>query len=1069
MESSQLLNYFPDGDHISSIIDNIKSKNCKTNMFLQGLAGSQLAIIARKILKHTKTNHIFILNNLEEALYFLDDLNNLGNCQSTFLFPANNKKTQHNKNSILEKTTALKALNSNTKTHIITFPQALEEAIIDNTTLNNSSISFSVGQRVNFEEITTILEKIKFNEVDFVYEPGCFAIRGFIIDIFSYSNENPCRIVLEDDLIVEISFFNVSSQLSLESITTTTIISNIEDVFNKSSSLFDYLKKNTTVWTKDLKLLENEKNNTTVDKFKKNISRFFCVHTGHLSYYRDVKIVKFNSSCQPRFNKNFNLLIDHLDGLKEDGYNNTILVSSENQMSRLQNLLQHCSHLVKLIKCTATIKEGFLDRINKRCFYTDHELFERHHQYKSKRIYKTENALNIKELTKLKKGDYITHFDYGIGLFDGFRKKNNLETIRLIYKNNDILYISIHALHKISKFKDASNKIQLDKLGSPRWKNLKDKAKNKIKLVAFDLIKLYAKRKMTKGFSFSQDTYLQNELEASFIFQETPDQIKINKEIKSDMESQSPMDRLVCGDVGFGKTELAIRSAFKAVSDNKQVAILVPTTILALQHYKTFEKRLSNFPCTIKYINRFVQNKEKLQILQQLEDGLVDIIIGTHRLISKDVKFKDLGLLIIDEEQKFGVSVKDKLKTIKESVDTLTLTATPIPRTLQFSLMGSRDLSIMTTYPQNRNPIETSICDFNYELIKKIISFEIAREGQVFFVHNRVSNIKDFHNMISSMLPKVEVRFAHGKMESKKLESTILDFINGQFDVLITTTIIENGLDVPNANTIIINEAQNFGLSDLHQMRGRVGRSNKQAFCYLMTPPFSKMTDIAVKRLKAISNLSNLGDGFNIALKDLEIRGAGNMLGAEQSGFIEDMGFANYQKILDEAITELKTKKFKLLENTNHNSQLRCIIESDLNLSIPTEYIYDTSERIALYNRLSRIRSNDEIQKYKSDLIDRFGSIPKPTQDLINSIVFRHICEKIHCHKVILKKETMILFFESNNQSSSFNKIFENIVKLINQNNDRFSVKEDNQTFKLYVNRVLCINEAIKIINCIKN
>ena len=496
--------------------------------------------------------------------------------------------------------------------------------------------------------------------------------------------------------------------------------------------------------------------------------------------------------------------------------------------------------------CENTIKEGFIDKNNKQLIYTDHQLFERHHQYKSKRIYKTENALSIKELTKLKKGDYITHFDYGIGVFDGFRTNNNQESIRIIYKDNDVLYISIHALHKIAKYKDSDHEIQLDKLGSPRWKKLKEKVKNKIKIVAFDLIELYAKRKMTQGFSFTEDTYLQDELEASFLFQDTPDQIRISKEIKQDMESEYPMDRLVCGDVGFGKTELAIRAAFKAVADNKQVAILVPTTILALQHHKTFQKRLQKFPCNIKYLNRFISKKETIDILQQLEQGLIDIIIGTHRIISKDVKFKDLGLLIIDEEQKFGVSVKDKLKTIKESVDTLTLTATPIPRTLQFSLMGSRDLSIMTTYPKNRRPIETTISVFNYEFIKEVITFEISREGQVFFVHNRVANIQDVHLMIDTMFPKLQVRFAHGKMESKKLETTILDFINGEFDILITTTIIENGLDIPNANTIIINDAQNFGLSDLHQMRGRVGRSNKKAFCYLLTQPFNLMKDLAV-------------------------------------------------------------------------------------------------------------------------------------------------------------------------------------------------------------------------------
>ena len=1066
MKSSNLLSHFPDDQNIQHILKFINESSKSLSLFLKGIVGSQYAVIVKKIITQTNTSNVFILNNLEEALYFLDDLNNLSINKREFLFPSDNHKSKKDHNIILERTEVLQKLNTNQVVNIITYSEAIKEAIIEKDKLKSTSLHFEIGNTINFEKLTDILEKIELKEVEFVFEPGEFAIRGFIIDIFSYSHEYPFRIVLDDNIIEEINYFNTSTQISIESLQEITIAANIDsDSHTKTSSLFNHLNKNTTIWTKDLNLLSDDSD------ISDQIEAFSCIHNNNIHQKSDLNIVTFQSSTQFIFNQKFDFLIDHLDSYTADGYDNIILVASKNQMLRLENILQKYSHLVKLVMCENAIKEGFIDKNNKKLFYTDHQLFERHHQYKSKRIYKTENALSIKELTKLKKGDYITHFDYGIGVFDGFRTNNSQESIRIIYKDNDVLYISIHALHKIAKYKDSDNEIQLDKLGSPRWKNLKEKVKNKIKIVAFDLIELYAKRKMTQGFSFTEDTYLQDELEASFLFQDTPDQIRISKEIKQDMESDYPMDRLVCGDVGFGKTELAIRAAFKAVADNKQVAILVPTTILALQHHKTFQKRLQKFPCNIKYLNRFISRKETIDILQQLEQGGIDIIIGTHRIISKDVKFKDLGLLIIDEEQKFGVSVKDKLKTIKESVDTLTLTATPIPRTLQFSLMGSRDLSIMTTYPKNRRPIETTISVFNHEFIKEIITFEISREGQVFFVHNRVANIQDVHLMIDTMFPKLQVRFAHGKMESKKLETTILDFINGEFDILITTTIIENGLDIPNANTIIINDAQNFGLSDLHQMRGRVGRSNKKAFCYLMTPPFNKMKDLAVKRLNAISNLSNLGDGFNISMKDLEIRGAGNMLGAEQSGFIADMGFANYQTILDEAITELKNKKFKKLKIEHISSKItfKCLIESDLKLSIPNHYVSDISERMELYNRLINMTNYDDVMDFKDELKDRFGDIPKTAVDLIHSVVFRQKCDTINCNKVILKKSKMILFFYANDQSNNFNKILNNIMNIIQLDHNRYSLKEDQGKLKFYINDIGNIKNALEIINKVIN
>jgi transcription-repair coupling factor (superfamily II helicase) len=1062
-----LLKLFSDSENFESLINSLNTKGERDNFYLKNLNGSQKALLSAHTIKNTQSTHLFILQNLEEALYFLDDLNNIIPEHTSHLFPSSERIKLGDKNILLEQIEVLNKLSKNKYNTIISYPKAIKEKIITKSDFKKNQIRLSVGDEINQEDLIEKFHNLSFNNNNIVVEPGDFSIRGFIIDIFSYGNEYPYRIVFDNNTIEEINYFKVSDQMSIDSLQEIDIVSNIQDEAESFSTtdLFSYLPKQTIIWINNSNFLFDNQENIGLGKLRQTIQNHQCLYTGPTDNSHYNKTIVFQSSPQPTFNKNFEILISHLDEYRNEGYQNIITVSSENQMKRLQNIFKNYLHLVNLINCENSLKEGFIDRSNKIILYTDHQIFERHHQYKSKRIYKTENTLSIKELTDFKKGDYVAHFDYGIGMFDGLRIKtsNNKkqESIRIIYKNNDVLYISVHSLHKISKYKESSEELKLDKLGSPRWKNLKERVKGKVKTIAFDLIKLYAKRKITKGFAFSKDTYLQHELEASFIFQETEDQIKITEEIKKDMESTSPMDRLVCGDVGFGKTEIAIRAAFKAVADNKQVAILVPTTILALQHNKTFQKRLEKFPCTIKYLNRFVSKKDTLHILDQLKDGLIDIIIGTHRLISKDVVFKDLGLLIIDEEQKFGVSSKDKLKSIREHVDTLTLTATPIPRTLQFSLMGSRDLSIMTTYPKNRNPIETNISVFNHELLKEIITYEITRGGQVFFVHNRIANIEDLHHRISQMCPNLNIRYAHGQMEAKKLENTILDFINGDFDVLITTTIIENGLDIPNANTIIINNAQNFGLADLHQMRGRVGRSNKKAFCYLLTPPFNKIKDTAMKRLNAITNLSSLGDGFNIAMKDLEIRGAGNMLGAEQSGFIEEMGFSNYQKIIDEAINELKESEFKKasLSTKDYTNKIRCSIETDLELLIPIEYVSDLSERMNLYQRLSSIQKTSEIQKIELELKDRFGKIPEETIDLLESIKLRELAEKRFCEKIILKKEKMIITFNKHITQNILN----NIIKIIQEDQGQiFSIKEDNNKMKLYVNNVESIYDGIK-------
>ena len=1079
MKKLNILELFSQDENFKSITDIVNENSSTEDVLLKNLNGSHRSILAAHVIQNTQSNHLFILESLEKALYFLDDLNQLIPKHQCLLFPSSKRIKIGDQNVLLERIEVLNKLNKNHRTSIITYPEAIREKVISKKDFRKSQIILSVGDVVDQYDLMESLENLHFKNSSLVLEPGDYAVRGFIIDIFSYGNEHPFRIVFNDNTINKISYFKVSDQLSLETVNKINVISNIESGKNYTD-IFSYLNPKTITWINNSEFTfakdettEDSENKLTIQLCKQNIAKYQCIYTGSINHIKHLKTIVFHSTIQPAFNKNFEILISHLDEHRKMGFQNIITVSSTNQMERLKKVFKNYQHLVNLELYENSLQSGFLDKDTKILLYTDHQIFERYHQYKSKRIYKTENTVSIRELTDLKKGDYVAHFDYGIGIFDGLRIRHSddktQESIRLIYKNNDVLYISIHSLHKITKYKDGSMELKLDKLGSPRWKNLKEKAKRKIKTIAFDLVNLYAKRKIAKGFAFSQDTYLQNELEASFKFKETADQIKITQEIKNDMENEAPMDRLVCGDVGFGKTEIAIRAAFKAVADNKQVAILVPTTILALQHYKTLTKRLKEFPCQINYINRFISKKETTETLANLKDGLVDIIIGTHRLISKDVIFKDLGLLIIDEEQKFGVGVKDKLKDLKKHVDTLTLTATPIPRTLQFSLMGSRDLSIMTTYPKNRSPIETKICVFNHNLIKEIITHEITRGGQVFFVHNRVQNIEDIHQIISQLCPKMSVKYAHGQMESKKLETTILEFIDGQFDVLITTTIIENGLDIPNANTIIINNAQNFGLADLHQMRGRVGRSNKKAFCYLLTPPFNTIKDAAMQRLNAISNLSNLGDGFNIAMKDLEIRGAGNMLGPEQSGFIEEMGFAHYQKIINEAVNEIKESELKNLSTTNNNAyekNISCIIETDLALLIPNDYVENVTERMTLYKRLSSVNHREEVEKFKNELIDRFGSIPDRVKNLLKSIELRLVAEKINCDKIILKQRNMILTFNKKIHNNTMNQIIELVQK---DQEKKYKIKEDGERMKLYVKDISNIYLAMKIMMRINN
>ena len=782
------------------------------------------------------------------------------------------------------------------------------------------------------------------------------------------------------------------------------------------------------------------------------------------------KEIQFESSFQPSFNKQFDLIIEHFNQKTEEGYENIILCSTIKQEERFQNIFEKIDANFRFTTMLLPLHEGFIDHRNKILCYTDHQLFERYHKFKLKSAKQYKKTISLYEITNLEIGDFVTHMDHGIGKFGGLQKIDiqgkKQEAIKLLYRNNDLLYVSIHSLHKISKYNSKEGTApKIHQLGSPQWAKTKSKTKTKIKTIAYDLIKLYAKRKAVKGFAYSPDNYLQYELEASFLYEDTPDQLKTTQAVKKDMESNTPMDRLVCGDVGFGKTEIAIRAAFKAVCDNKQVAILVPTTILALQHYKTFRKRLNDFPCKVDYINRFKTAKQQKETLQNLADGKVDIIIGTHRLVGKDVKFLDLGLLIVDEEQKFGVSVKDKLKTIKSNVDTLTLTATPIPRTLQFSLMSARDLSIIKTAPPNRLPVQTENIGFNEETLRDAMQYEVSRGGQIFFIHNRIENIKEVAVMIQRLCPDVKVGLGHGQMEGAKLERLMLDFIEGEFDLLVSTTIIESGLDIPNANTIIINNAQNFGLSDLHQMRGRVGRSNKKAFCYLITPPRISMSEEGRKRIQALEQHSDLGAGFNIAMRDLEIRGAGDILGAEQSGFISDIGFEMYQRILAEAVKELKESEFKDIYVKNSSDSFfvdECQIDTDMEILIPDHYVNSISERLQLYKDLNTIENEDELNIFTEQITDRFGKIPSEVEKLLHTIRLRWIAKDLGFEKIILKANKMIAYFVANPKSSFFqSEQFGLILKFIQLNPKVCQMKEKNNKLSLIFEKINTIEMAL--------
>lgn len=1058
MQPSDLLGKFI--LHPKAELVNRKLKEGRVQLTLQGLVGSGAALLAQSIIRNGKDHHLFILNDKEEAAYFLNDLENTDEELKPQFFPDSNKvvyeELELDNANVLLRAQVLSRVASGKRSIIVSYPEALSEKVVNKKNLSQNTLSLKVGESYGDDFINEFLLDFGFERVDYVYEPGQFSIRGGIIDVYSYAKEDPYRIELFGDEVESIRFFDPADQRSVRKVNQATIVPNVQKELSTENreSFLQYLPENTVVWAKDISLIcgrlntamekaeerfanlegETKRESPSVllcgeEDFKKDLVGRSFFEFGVQSSDKRESIV-FRQKPQPAFNKNFSFLAEHFTQQEQAGFANVIVCSNSKQVERLYRIFEDKGKEVNFTPIPLGLSEGFIDEdINLVC-YTDHQIFERYHRFRLKEGFKkSQQALTLKEISQLEPGDFVTHIDHGIGKFSGLEtidvdgKKQ--EAIRLVYRDNDILYVSIHSLHRIAKYtgKEGSQP-KINKLGSPAWQNLKNKTKKKVKEIAFDLIQLYAKRLSVKGFSYSPDSYLQNELEASFIYEDTPDQLKATNDIKADMQNETPMDRLVCGDVGFGKTEVAIRAAFKAVSDGKQVAVMVPTTVLSLQHAKSFKARLKDFPCTVDYVNRFKTAAANKSTLQNVADGKVDILIGTHRIISKDVKFKDLGLLILDEEQKFGVAVKDKLKTLKANLDCLTLTATPIPRTLQFSLMGARDLSIINTPPPNRYPVTTELIPFNEDRLRDAINYEVSRGGQVFFVHNRIANIREVAALIQRLCPGVTVTVGHGQMDGKELEKTMVDFTDGLYDVLIATTIIESGIDITNANTIIINNAQNFGLSDLHQLRGRVGRSNKQAFCYLIAPPMHSLPTDSRKRLQALVQFSDLGSGMSIAMRDLDIRGAGDMLGGEQSGFINDMGFETYQKILNEAVKELKSNEFKDLFDDKGSEKLQhiedCVIETDLQLLIPDWYVNNITERLNLYKELDDLSSEEELAKFEAQLEDRFGPIPEETSELLDTIRLRDLAKEVGFERLRIKSGKLLGYFMADQNAPYF-------------------------------------------------
>jgi transcription-repair coupling factor (superfamily II helicase) len=1055
-----LLSKYAEDDRGKALVENLQSERPYT-LLLKGMVGAQASFVFCGSYLKSPRSILYVASTKEEAAYFYHNIASLLAKKPVWFFPDSSRHPgtyrEVNSNQVLQRTETINKMTSlEAASHmVITYPEALAEKVVSPSILNKNRINLAIRESVDVDFLIEVLVEYGFANVDFVYEPGQFSVRGGIIDIFSFGNEWPYRIELFDEEIESIRTFNPIDQLSIKNVGRLSIVPNINNQFGSSDrvSILKVLPRNTQIWIAAESFMidrlqhcfetlrdsaeafvedDREVNKpaiVTPAEIMNDLALFHKVYLNEPSTeFETDQQVTYEARPQPSFNKNFTFLIDDLRKLQADGYTSFIFTDSVKQVQRFESIFDDLDAQVLLHPVLKSIDKGFIDPWHKISCYTDHEIFQRFHKYNLRRGFTRDQAMTLKFLRELQPGDFVTHIDHGVGRYSGLEKieiNGHLqESVRLIYKNNDILYVGIQSLHKISKYVGSEGTAPaLNKLGTEAWKTLKRRTKQKVKDIASELIKLYAKRKASIGHSFAPDGYLQNELEASFIYEDTPDQIKATIDVKSDMENSAPMDRLICGDVGFGKTEVAIRAAFKAVCDGKQVAILVPTTILALQHYKTFSERLADFGVSVDYLNRFKSTAERNQIIKQVAEGKIEILIGTHGILNKQLKFKDLGLLIIDEEQKFGVAAKEKLRDLKVNVDTLTLTATPIPRTLQFSLMAARDLSIIRTPPPNRQPIHTETRVFNDQLIKDAIYYEVTRGGQVFFVHNRVKNLPEMMVLLKRLCPDIEIGMAHGQMDSKVLENTLVSFIDGEFDVLLCTNIIETGLDISNANTIIINNAHQFGLSDLHQLRGRVGRSNRKAFCYLFSPPLSTLTTEARKRLRTLEEFSDLGSGFNIAMRDLDIRGAGNLLGGEQSGFINEIGFDTYTKILEEAIQELKETDFKdlFVNERDQRTYVRDVqIETDIEMLIPDEYVNSIQERLNLYTELDSLNTEEELKAFSGRLVDRFGPLPPQVETLFDALRLRWLCKELSFERCILKNTKLQCFFVLNPQSAFY-------------------------------------------------
>ncbi len=1110
MEVSQIQELYQQSQKVKALKAALTSKQSHT--FLKGLSGSLKAVMLASAA--TEGPHLVILNDREEAAYLYNDIAQLCGSQCVSFLPSSYKRSpeygQKDNQNVLLRTEALSQLQSGrTELFVFSYPEALVEKVLSAELLDENRLIINKGDQLDISFITDVLNEYHFQRVDFVFEPGQYSVRGSIIDVYSFSDEDPYRIDFFGDEVDSIRKFNLENQLSKEKLERVTIVPNLtENQNNKTlSPLSEYLPNTCKIWVDDFDFIEQrmaliaqkiddhtfeveeeeDKNYSfleasaicSFEALYKGCLNFPIVALSKPSQLSDATTIELNASPQPVFHKNFELLEQNLKEKQSEQYECFILSDNPKQFERLKAIFHDRGISLKYGEINHSLHEGFIDHDASLCFYTDHQIFERYHKFslRTEKAKAAQQAISLKELNRLNPGDFVVHIDHGVGRFGGLVTQTvngkPQEAIRLVYRDNDVLLVNIHSLHRISKFKGKDGTPpKINKLGTAAWQKLKEKTKSKVKDIARELIALYAKRKAEPGFRFSPDTYLQTELEASFFFEDTPDQTKATVAVKDDMEKTTPMDRLVCGDVGFGKTEIAIRAAFKAIADNKQVAVLVPTTILALQHYQTFKERLKDFPANIEYVSRLRKPKDTKAALKKLKEGQVDILIGTHRLTGKDVEFKNLGLLIIDEEQRFGVAIKEKLKQLKVNVDTLTLTATPIPRTLQFSLMGARDLSILNTAPPNRHPIITELHVMNEEIIKEAILYEVERGGQVFFINNRVQNIQEVEAMVNRILPEIKTIVAHGQMEGPKLEKIMLDFIEGEYDVLIATTIIESGLDIPNANTIIINNAHNFGLSELHQLRGRVGRSNKKAFCYLMAPPLSTLTQEARRRLKIVEEFSDLGSGFNIAMQDLDIRGAGDVLGGEQSGFISDIGYETYQRILNEALLELRETEYKETfeedENTSNPTIFvtDCLIETDTELRLPESYIENVAERMHLYRELDNMEEEADVVTFENNLIDRFGPIPEAGQRLFELVRIRRIAKQLGIEKIIFKNNLLYLYFVSNQASPFYQSaLFSSILMWIQHNSKKATMKEGKSKLYLMVRDIQSIKEVKQLVD----